>query len=172
MDTSQQDRTITTARGNTVLWCDRSVGLGERSYFDEELLLLGQNCAPFFDSLRPKAFVIGGKSRVGNHVHLLRPREGISITYLKYYLDYSGFITGIAISKLNRKSMRKIPVPLAPLAEEKRVADKISGLFLELDSVSSILSDLLRELDSYREFKVRHAFDGKITDKWRNKGIH
>ena len=40
--------------------------------FDEELVLLGEDGAPFFDCHREVAFTVSGKAWVNNHAHVLR----------------------------------------------------------------------------------------------------
>ncbi len=40
--------------------------------FDEEILLLGEDGVPFFDPMRPKAYLVSGKSWVNNHAHVFR----------------------------------------------------------------------------------------------------
>lgn len=40
-------------------------------------VLLGEDGAPFFESLKNKAYIIKGKSWVNNHAHVLREIEGI-----------------------------------------------------------------------------------------------
>ena len=86
--------------------------------FDEELVLLGEDGVPFFDSLRPKAYLIAGKSWVNNHAHVFRGVL-VSNAYLVHYLnvfDYSGRVVGATRSKLNQAKALEIPVMLPPLA--------------------------------------------------------
>lgn len=48
------------------------VGWIDDYLFDEELVLLGEDGAPFLDKSKPIAYVIEGKSWVNNHAHVLR----------------------------------------------------------------------------------------------------
>ena len=48
------------------------VGWIDDFLFDEELVLLGEDGAPFLDKTKTKAYIISGKSWVNNHVHVLR----------------------------------------------------------------------------------------------------
>src|SRR5437762_9259028 len=48
------------------------VGWIDDCIFDEELVLLGEDGAPFLDHTKPKAYMIRGKSWVNNHAHVLR----------------------------------------------------------------------------------------------------
>lgn len=53
------------------------VGWIDDYLFDEELVLLGEDGAPFFDMSKHKAYLISGKSWVNNHAHVLRALNGI-----------------------------------------------------------------------------------------------
>ncbi|MDF1580357.1 MAG: restriction endonuclease subunit S, partial [Desulfuromonadales bacterium] len=58
------------------------VGFIDDYLFDEELVLLGEDGAPFFDPSKQKAYIIRGKSWVNNHAHVLRTKAGIPSSYL------------------------------------------------------------------------------------------
>lgn len=40
--------------------------------FDENLVLLGEDGAPFFEPFKDVAFIVSGKIWVNNHIHVLR----------------------------------------------------------------------------------------------------
>lgn len=68
------------------------VGWIDDYLFDEELVLLGEDGAPFLDKSKPIAYVIDGKSWVNNHAHVLRARREVtSNRYIKHYLDSFDF---------------------------------------------------------------------------------
>lgn len=105
--------------------------------FDEELVLLGEDGAPFLEPGRPKAYIISGKSWVNNHAHVLRGR-GILNSYLAVCLnttDYRSLVTGTTRLKLNRSKMLSIGIPLAPLAEQKRITAKVDQLMALCDEL-------------------------------------
>lgn len=66
---------------------------------DEELILLGEDGAPFLDLHKAKAYIISGKAWVNNHAHILKSFMGhIGNVYLTYYLntfDYRKYVSGI-----------------------------------------------------------------------------
>ncbi len=107
--------------------------------FDEELVLLGEDGVPFFDPLRPKAYLISGKSWVNNHAHVFK---GILIShaFLVHCLnvfDYSGRVVGATRSKLNQARAINIPVPLPPLAEQHRIVAKVDELMALCDRLET-----------------------------------
>jgi type I restriction enzyme S subunit len=50
--------------------------------FDEELVLLGEDGAPFFDRTKRVAFRVCGKVWVNNHAHVLRPGRLVDAAFL------------------------------------------------------------------------------------------
>ena len=100
------------------------VGWIDDYLFDEELILLGEDGAPFLDPLKPKAYFVRGKCWVNNRAHVLSGRQGLSNQFLMYQLngvDYRGFVSGTTRLKLPQASMRSIPLTIAPYSEQLRV---------------------------------------------------
>ena len=109
--------------------------------FDEELVLLGEDGVPFLDPLRPKAYVVSGKSWVNNHAHVFRSIF-ISHLYLAHWLnafDYSGRIVGATRAKLNQSRAVDIPVMLPPLAEQYRIVARVDELMALCDRLEERL---------------------------------
>lgn len=144
--------------------------------FDEELVLLGEDGAPFFEPTKNKTYIIRGKSWVNNHAHVLRAITGVTLNpFICHYLntfDYNGYVTGTTRPKLNQSPMRKIPLPLPPLPEQHRIVAKIEGLFTKLDAGVGALKKVKAEFKRYRQAVLKYAFEGKLTEEWReaNKG--
>jgi type I restriction enzyme S subunit len=147
------------------------VGWIDDFLFDEELLLLGEDGAPFLDAVKNKAYVIKGRSWVNNHAHVLRALKGLtSNSFLRYYLnifDYHGYVTGTTRFKLNQAPMRKIPIPLAPFPEQGRIVAKVEELFTNLDAGVESLKKVKTQLKRYRQAVLKYAFEGKLTEEWR-----
>lgn len=147
------------------------VGWIDDFLFDDELILLGEDGAPFLDFSKDKAYLIKGRSWVNNHAHVLRARTTITSNQLLcHYLnifDYHEYVTGTTRLKLNQSLMRKIPVPLAPLPEQHRIVAKIEELFTKLDAGINALRKAQTQLKRYRQSVLKAAFEGKLTEAWR-----
>ena len=103
--------------------------------FDEELLLLGEDGVPFFDALKKKSYLVSGKTWVNNHAHVFRGLL-VSNAFLAHYLnifDYTGRVAGATRTKLNQSRAVDIPVPLPPLAEQRRIVAKVDELMALCD---------------------------------------
>jgi len=101
--------------------------------FDENLILIGEDGAKWGTG-ENTAFSADGEYWVNNHAHVIRPRrDRVLDQWIIYYLngnDLSEFITGMTVPKLNQGKLKGIPIPLPPLAEQKRIVgvlDEVSG---------------------------------------------
>jgi type I restriction enzyme S subunit len=99
------------------------MGYVDEPLFDEDLVLLGEDGAPFFDPLRPVSFVSRGPVWPNNHVHVLRPGKDVEAKFLSSALnatDYAEFIDGSTRDKLTQQSMMSIPILLPSPSERKK----------------------------------------------------
>lgn len=109
-----------------------------RHLFYEELVLLGEDGAPFFDLAKDVAFHVTGPVWVNNHMHVLRPRRLIDPRFLTYALnavDYGRFVTGSTRNKLTQADMLGIDLRLPPLEEQRRIANYLDAETTRLDAI-------------------------------------
>lgn len=140
---------------------------------NEELVLLGEDGAPFLDLLKNKAYLINGKAWVNNHAHILRSKFGtmgnrLLIEYLNSF-DFTGFVTGTTRLKLTQASMNKIIIPLVPLAEQQRIVERIETLFAKLDEAKEKLQNTLDTFETRKAAILHKAFTGELTANWRKQ---
>ena len=70
-------------QGNIPYWgAGNIVDYVDKALFDEELVLLGEDGAPFFDHTRPVAFHITETIWANNHIHVLRVKENADPKYI------------------------------------------------------------------------------------------
>ena len=146
------------------------VGVIDDFIFDGEHILLGEDGAPFLDPFKVKSYLVGGKFWVNNHAHILR--STVSNKYICHYfnqIDYSDHVTGTTRLKLTQDALRRIPVPVAPATEQHRIVAKIEGLFSELDKGIESLKTAQAQLKAYRQAVLKHAFEGRLTARWREE---
>ena len=65
--------------------------------------------------------------------------------------------------------LKKSKLPLSCLNEQKRIVAKIEELFSELDEGVESLKTAREQLRVYRQAVLKHAFEGKLTAKWREQ---
>ena len=83
-------------------------------------------------------------------------------------LEVDKYKSGSTRKRISRKNFAKIQFPIAPLPEQHRIVEKIEELFSELDNGVASLKKALEQLKTYRQAVLKWAFEGKLTEKWRN----
>ena len=120
--------------------------------FNEDLLLVGEDGAPFFDNGKNVAFLISGKTWVNNHAHVLKINKSIISDKLVMHslncTDYSLYIKGSTRDKLNQEQLKDIPIIVPPKNEQKQITnylDKQTGKIDATITKNKELIDLLEE---------------------------
>ena len=142
------------------------VGWIDDYLFDEDLILLGEDGAPFLDPNKPKAYLVKGKSWVNNHAHVLRAYKGISNLFILHQLnqiDYKHYVSGTTRLKLPQGSMRSIPLVLAPEKEQISIVEEIEKHFSRLESGESSLRRAQTNLFRYRASVLKSAGEGHFV---------
>ena len=142
------------------------VGFIDRHIFDEELVLLGEDGAPFLDSGKPKAYLIRGKSWVNNHAHVLRGKPGLLNSFLLYQLnnlDYRPYVSGTTRLKLPQGPMKRIPLLVPNEKEQRRIVAEIEKQFTRLEAGVAALRRVQANLKRYRAAVLKAASEGKLV---------
>ena len=147
------------------------VGWIDKPLFDEELILLGEDGAPFLDKSKPIAYVIDGPSWVNNHAHVLRARPTVtSNRYLKYFLDsfdFSDRVGGSTRDKLTQRDMNSIPVLLAPAEHQQQIVRTLDEIDAHRTSIAARLAAARAIVDRLRTAVLAAACSGRLTADWR-----
>lgn len=72
-----------------------------------------------------------------------------------------------AIPGLNREDIYRTIVPIAPLNEQKRIADKLDSLLARVDACRDHLERVPGILKRFRQAVLSAATSGKLTEEWR-----
>jgi type I restriction enzyme, S subunit len=102
------------------------------------------------------------------------PGEGVFNEYMYYYLKAAKHVaeeraTGTTFKEISGSAFAKLPVPVAPSNEQHRIVAKIEELFSELDKGVESVATAREQLKAYRQSVLKHAFEGKLTAKWRDR---
>lgn len=117
--------------------------------FDEEIVLLGEDGAPFFDDYRPVSFLVKEKVWVNNHIHVLKGINGVLNNYLVYFLNsvkYDIYINGSILNKLTQSNMNEIALVVPSELEQKSIKR-------DLTKRSFVLCTLIRGCVVLRQYK-------------------
>ena len=88
-------------------------------------------------------------------------------TKFLHQLEESSSATTIPI--VNKGKFERLEISLCPVNEQNRIVDKIETLFSEVDAGIENLTLAKRQLEQYRQSLLKHAFEGKLTAKWREE---
>jgi len=78
-----------------------------------------------------------------------------------------GTASATTLPILSKGKFEMLPIPLPPLPEQHRIVAKIEELFTRLDAGVEALNKVKAQLKHYRQAVLRDAFQGKLTQEWR-----
>jgi type I restriction enzyme S subunit len=129
--------------------------------FDGDLILLGEDGAPFFDKTKNVAFNVSGKLWANNHVHVLRPEKTkIECRFLKHALncaDFYLYISGSTRDKLNQYDMNQIQIRICQLSEQQKIAQFLDHETAKIDTLIEKQQRLIELLKEKRQAVISHA---------------
>jgi type I restriction enzyme, S subunit len=113
-----------------------------------------------------------------NHMTRLRFNDAVDARYaaaqlhylwrMKYFLH--GCVKHVNQASVSSKELaRTVVLVVPPINEQRRIVAKIEELFSELDKGVESLQTAREQLKVYRQAVLKHAFEGKLTAKWREK---
>lgn len=118
------------------------------------------------------------KNEVGfgsTEFHVLRPKDFVGRKLLFFFFsqdDYRkaarGSMTGTAGQlRVPTSFLEKTLFPLPPLPEQRRIVAKLEELFTRLDAGVQALRKVKAEIKRYRQAVLKYAFEGRLTEEWR-----
>ncbi|MEJ7866584.1 restriction endonuclease subunit S [Xanthomonas oryzae] len=101
---------------------------------------------------------------------VLRASQEIDARYLYYFTQsrayrdrVSELAAGVNINNLKPGHFEKISVPLAPLAEQKRIAQKLDALLAQVDTLKARIDAIPALLKRFRKSVVHSAVIGRLS---------
>ncbi len=77
--------------------------------------------------------------------------------------------TGSTFTAINRSDLDRIEIPLAPLAEQKRIVAKVEALLARVNAARGRLAKVPAILKRFRQAVLANACSGKLTEDWRRE---
>ncbi|MGO4519250.1 restriction endonuclease subunit S [Dyella sp. 2RAF44] len=104
----------------------------------------------------------------------LTPPEQLNGDYLFYWLKHPRFLEyvtsvshGLSMPRLGTDAGRAAPFILAPLPEQKRIAEKLDRLLLQVDACRGRLDRIPEVIRRFRQSVLAAATSGELTREWR-----
>jgi type I restriction enzyme S subunit len=117
------------------------------------------------------------KSCIGRGLAALRVMAGIEPFFILYLMrafekNVAEQGTGTTFNAITGGQLNSFVIPLPPIPEQHRIVAKIEELFTKLDAGIEALKKIKAKLKRYRQAVLKYAFEGKLTQEWRegNKG--
>lgn len=86
----------------------------------------------------------------------------------KTFLDFVNSVSyGVNMPRLGTKDGLLAPFILAPLAEQKVIADKLDTLLAQVETTKARLERIPEILKTFRQSVLTAAVNGKLTEEWR-----
>jgi type I restriction enzyme, S subunit len=105
----------------------------------------------------------------------LKPSEVIDDGYLFYWLKHPAFLEyvisvshGLNMPRLGTEAGKEAPLVLAPLNEQKRIADKLDTVLAQVDTCRERLDRVPAILKRFRQAVLAAATAGNLTEEWRD----
>lgn len=109
---------------------------------------------------------LNGCPNINNHFLFYWMKTEIFLSYVKK-VSY-----GVNMPRLGTKDGLVAPFILAPLAEQKVIADKLDALLAKVESSKARLQRIPEILKSFRQSVLTAAVSGKLTEEWRGKFVN
>ncbi|WP_446368285.1 restriction endonuclease subunit S [Coleofasciculus sp. G3-WIS-01] len=100
--------------------------------------------------------------------------EGIDSRFVYFYLKHikpvaEAMATGTTFKELSSSVAAQLPLALAPLKEQKLIADKLDRLLVRVDACRDRLERVSCILKDFRQAVIADATSGKLTENWRTE---
>jgi type I restriction enzyme, S subunit len=127
-----------------------------------------------FSSRAPIGYVAIVKNEVTTNQGFksIKPLGGIISEYIFYYLKSikdlaEAKASGTTFLEISKSKFESLPLPLAPIEEQRRIVAKIEELFTQLDAAETALQSARVNLERYRRSVLQAAVTGELTIEWR-----
>lgn len=112
------------------------------------------------------------KTAINQDLKAISLADGVDKTFIEHWWRYrSSFIqnlgTGTTVKGIRLKDIRTLSINLAPLNEQKRIADKLDALLLRVDACRERLDRVPQILKHFHHAVLTAATSGALTEEWR-----
>jgi type I restriction enzyme, S subunit len=145
-------------QGEVPYWGANTIqGYVDTALVNEEVVLIGEDGAPFFDRDRPVAFHITEPIWPNNHIHILKPRANVYGRWLAYALndvDYSLYVGGSTRDKLTQGALMRIVLHVPSTNQQKAITDYLDRETAKIDTLIEEQHRLIEMLHERRQVTV------------------
>lgn len=107
--------------------------------------------------------------------HVLRSRRAVLPDYVYHFIRQPSFRSAAEMEMTGSVGQKRVPasflesaeIPVPPLAEQKRIADRIETLLKSVDAARERLAKVPAILKRLRQSILAAACSGQLTEEWR-----
>ena len=158
---------------------DKYISRGSRNITEEGLNSSSARLMPegtvIFTSRAPIGYVAITTNEIstnqGFKSFVIKDKD-ISSDYVYWWLKGNkqlaeSFASGTTFLELSSLKAKKLPIPIAPPEQQKRIVAKIEELFSHIDAGIKALQKAKQLLKQYRQSVLKAAVTGELTKEWR-----
>ncbi|MCG9665936.1 restriction endonuclease subunit S [Vibrio mediterranei] len=156
---------------NNVVYIPRNKA---KRFVAKDEVMIGRYGPPIFQILR------GLEGAYNVALMKAKPRDRVfSNEYLFYYLTNKNIYNYVdsasdrtaGQSGVNKKHLEQYPVGVPPLAEQKRIVEKLDEVLAQVDTIKARLDGIPDLLKRFRQSVLASAVSGKLTEEWRGNCV-
>lgn len=111
---------------------------------------------------------------IDNNVMAVKARDGVDDRYVHQFLrtiDFGESARSTTVPSLRKGDVEELRFPLAPAAEQKRIADKLDTVLTRVDAVNTRLARVAPLLKRFRQSVLAAATSGRLTEDWYEQNL-
>ena len=109
--------------------------------------------------------------------HTIRPEQGVLPEWIEQFLlqhetrrnAQRSMTGGVGQMRVPAEFLKTVRIPVAPTAEQSRIAEALDELFSDLDAGVAALERARDKLKLYRASVLKAAVEGSLTAEWRRR---
>ena len=120
--------------------------------------------------------VANSETSINQDIKAVRPVAGLDERFLAYSLKSLERVVlqacskeGTTVASVETKLLERLPLPLAPLNEQRRIAAKLDTTLATVDACRQRLDGLAAILKRFRQAVLAAATSGELTREWREE---
>ena len=115
---------------------------------------------------------------INQDIKAVPPAPGFDARYLAFNLKSQGRTilsecakAGTTVASVETAKLNKLSIPLAPLPEQKRIADKLDSVLARVEACRDRLDRIPVLLKRFRQSILAAATSGRLTEDWRGCSV-
>jgi len=119
--------------------------------------------------------ILGIDAYIVSHLAAVKPKKNIADTFFVFYwlslIDMVQYMDNIGYPSLKLSTISHIQIPLPPLSEQKRIAEKLKAMMDEIDKARASIEKQLEAAKALPSAYLSEVFESPEAQKWEKKKL-